>query len=192
MRAMPFALLLIAVSASYFMLRGTTQIGEVPPLPAGAAVIGFAGVCILFTDICARVDRRLNQPPKPPFFVIDKVHGRCLELDADGSYESCQQFLFTLAAEFDADYSKHLEAGPRPDSDKDKGYWNVTMFGQEFFVMRARGYGICIWGPEPPADINGFLRIAAYFKAVKFLTWQQKLAGFLVGRPSAPHISKAK
>ena len=84
----------------------------------------------------------------------------------------------TLVAEFEADYSQHLETGPCQDSDKDKGSWNVTMFGQEFFVMRDPGYGICLWGPKPPADLSGFLRIAAHFKAVEFLTWQQRLVRF--------------
>lgn len=118
---------------------------------------------------------QMNRPPQPPDFVIDEAHGRCLELAADGSYKSCLQFHSTLETHFNAEYSKHLEAGPRPHSDKDKGHWNVTMFGQGFTVMRDRGYGICIWGAQPPADLRGLLRIAAHFGAVEFMTWQKKL-----------------
>jgi hypothetical protein len=190
MRAMPFALLLLSLSGTYFIVRRTTAIGDVPPLPACAAFVGVAGVCLLLSDIYVRIDRRLNQPPKPPYFVIDKTHGRCLELDADGTYESCQHLLSTLATQFNAVHSRHLEPGPQPDSDK--GYWNVTIFGQQFFVMRHRGYGICVWGPKPPADLNGFLRIAEYFKAVEFVTWQRKLARFLRRRSSGITVKQAK
>ena len=118
---------------------------------------------------------------------MDKTHGRCLEPDADGSYESCEQLLTTLAEEFGAVYSKHLDAGPCPGSDKDKGYWNVTMFGQNFFVMRDRGHGISLWGPDTPEDPTGFLRVAARFQAVEHITWQQKIAMLLTRkRPRVP------
>src|SRR5579864_4494653 len=100
-----------------------------------------------------------------PFFVIDKIHGGGLDLGGDGSYHACQAFLRELQEVFGARFSEHLESGICPGADKEKGYWNVEMFGQDFFVMRHRGYGICIWGPKPPADIKGFLRVADHFGA---------------------------
>lgn len=197
MREMQVLLLVLGVGAGSVIMRGNIAIGGVPPLAASAAVIGFIGLCLLFTEVCARVyariDRRLNLPPKPPYFVIDKVYGPCLEVDADGSYESCQRFLSTLGAEFDAVYSNHLDAGPRPYADKDKGYWNVKVFGQDFFVMRDRNFGtLCIGGPKLPADPTGFLRIAAHFNAIEFLTWQQKLARFLHPRSSDVALTQAR
>ncbi|HUQ72544.1 MAG TPA: hypothetical protein VM165_23655, partial [Planctomycetaceae bacterium] len=41
----------------------------------------------------------------------------------------------------------------------------VRMFDQDFFVMRHRDYGMCLWGPNPPADVAGFLRVAEHFGA---------------------------
>jgi len=183
MRALPFATLLLGVSATFFVVRATVAVGDVPPLFACAAFIGIVGLGILFTDICGRINRRLNRPPKPPYFVIDKRYGGCLELAADGSYESCMAFLSTLESQFNAECSKHLEVGPRPHADKDKGYWTVKIFGQDFFVMRDRGYGLCISGPKAPADLSGFLCIAAYFGAVEYVTWQRKLMRSLQGKP---------
>jgi hypothetical protein len=179
MRAIPFSLLLICVSTSYFVLRATTSLGDVPPLPVLAVFIGGLGVCILIVVLCVRIDRRWNKSPQPPYFVMDTTHGRCLELAADGSYDSCRDFLSTLESHFQAEYSEHMDAGPRPHSDKDKGYWKVNMFDQDFFVMRHRGYGLCIWGPGPPADVSGLLRIAEHFEAVEFVTWQQRIAHML-------------
>ncbi|MFC1597075.1 tetratricopeptide repeat protein [Planctomycetota bacterium] len=40
-----------------------------------------------------------------------------------------------------------------------------SMFGQDFLVMRLRGDGMRLWGPNPPADIQGFLRVAEHFGA---------------------------
>lgn len=114
-----------------------------------------------------------------PFFVIDEVHGRCLELGGDGSYDSCQRFLKELQHTFAATYSEHHEAGPRPDCDKEKGYWNVKMFGQDFFVMRVRGDGMCIWGPKPPADIRGFLRVVELFGASERMSLMKRIARWL-------------
>jgi len=102
-----------------------------------------------------------------PYFVIDKIHGRCLMLGGDGSYDGCVNFLQELQRTFGARFTKHWEAGPRPDSDKEKGYWDVEMFGQQFGVMRTRGDGICLWGPKPPAAIDGFLRVCQHFGAVQ-------------------------
>jgi len=123
----------------------------------------------LLIYILGYIKRCLKRPPRPPYFVIYKVHAPCLELDSDGSYESCLQFLSTLETQFGAEYSEHLEAGPRPHAHKEKGYWNVQMFGQDFFVMRRRGYGLCIWGPKPPEELTGCLRIAEHFGAVEYL-----------------------
>lgn len=103
--------------------------------------------------------------PDAPFFVNDKRHGRCLYLGGDGSYEECQALLRELQDVFGARYSEHLENGPCPGADKEEGYWNVELFGQDFFVMRSRGDGTCLWGPASPADIHGFLRVADYFGA---------------------------
>ena len=192
MRALPFATLLLGVSATYFVLRATGGVGDVPPLPIVATFIGVIGVGILFFEIYSRINRRLNRPPKTPYFTIDKPHGRCLALAADGSYESSVEFLSTLTTQFNAAYSEHLEAGPRPHSDKDKGYWNVKMFGQGFFVMRDRGYGLWIWGPKPPADPAGFLRIAEYFGAVEYVTWQRKLIRLLQWKRSVIATTTAK
>ncbi|MEI8379185.1 MAG: hypothetical protein WCJ09_03595 [Planctomycetota bacterium] len=103
-----------------------------------------------------------------PFYPNDEIHGRCLELGGDGSYESCQRLLSELQETFSATYSEHVESGPRPDwkeGEKEHGYWNVKMFGQDFFVMRVRGDGMCIWGPKPPVEIQGFLRVAHHFGA---------------------------
>lgn len=114
-----------------------------------------------------------------PFFVIDRTHGRCLELGGDGSYEACQALLRELEDVFGARYTEHLEWGVRPDSDKEKGYWNVEMFGQHFFVMRDRGCGMCLWGPNPPADIQGFLRVAAHFGAQERVPFLTRIARWL-------------
>jgi len=176
MKAIPFALLLIGVSTSYFILLASTSLGDVPPLPVVAAFIGGVGICTFLADLYARIDRRWNQPPQPPYYLIDTTHGRCLELAADGSYESCRNFLSTLENQFQAEYFEHMDAGPCPNSNKDQGFWTVNMFGQDFFVMRHRGYGLCIWGPKPPADVTGFLRIAEHFQAVEFVTWQRRIA----------------
>ena len=173
-------------------MQATTPYGDVPPLPVCAAFIGLLGGCILVTDIYHRIDRHLNRPPQPPCFVINKTCGRCLDVVSDGSYESCLQFLSTLETHFDAEYSVRLDAGPRPHSDKDKGYWDVKMFGQDFLVMRNRGYGLCIWGPKPPADLSGFLQVAAHFGAIEFLTWQQKLVRILQRNSAATTITTGK
>ena len=51
--------------------------------------------------------------PPPPFFTNNKKRGgRCLVLDADGTFESCELLLTELANEFNATFSKHMEAGP--------------------------------------------------------------------------------
>jgi len=176
MRTWPIALLMLGVSAAYWITRGITDYGDVYPLPGlalFAAIMGVLGLCI---DPSRWLDRRLNRPPPPPYFMIDKVHGRYLELESDGSYESCQAFLAALGKNFKATYSVHLDAGPQLWNDKEHGYWNVRMFGQEFFVMRVRGDGMCVWGPKPPEDISGFLRVAEHFHAVEFRTWQTKVA----------------
>ncbi|WP_339748936.1 hypothetical protein [uncultured Rubinisphaera sp.] len=175
MRAMTLAYILIFMSTAYFALRAVTTIGGVPPLPVAAAFLGVAGVCILIGDAYARVARRMNKPPKPPYYMIDATHGRCLELDADGSYTSCQTLLTELANTYGAQYSNHLDPGPTPGSGKDKGYWNLKLFGQDFFLMRQGGYGICIWGPSAPADLSGFLRLADHFDAIEFINWPRRL-----------------
>lgn len=117
--------------------------------------------------------------PDTPFFVIDKIHGRCLELGGDGSYEACQAFLRELQEVFDARFSEHLEWGVCPGADKEKGYWNVEIFGQEFFVIRDRGYGMCLWGPKPPADIEGFLPVAEHFGARERMSLVKRIARWL-------------
>ena len=119
----------------------------------------------------------------PPFYMIDKTHGRLLELGGDGSFQACQAFLRELVEHFGAEYREHLECGSCPDMDKETGYWNVEMFGQAFFVMRDRGRGMCIWGPQPPADIGGFLRVAAHFKAREYVPAAVRVGRFL-------HLSK--
>ncbi len=168
--------ILIGIAAAYFGIRQAIPATDIYPVPIWAGFLGIAGVVILFSDLFARIDRRLNKRPPPPYCLIDRTHGCCLELAADGSYESCLEFLAETGTLFNAEYSEHLETGPYPNSDKDKGYWNVKMFGQEFLVMRHRGYGLCIWGPEPPGDVSGFLRVAKHFGAIEFLTWQQRIA----------------
>lgn len=114
-----------------------------------------------------------------PFFVVDKIHGRCLELGGDGSYEACQTLLRELQEVFGARFSEHLECGTRPDADKEKGYWNVELFDQHFFVMRDRGYGMCIWGPQEPADIDGFLRLAEHFSAREQVSFVKRVTRWL-------------
>lgn len=79
-----------------------------------------------------------------PYYVIDKVHAPCLELGGDGSYQKALRFLDELKVIFGARCEKHLEQGPRPELDKEKGYWNVYMFGETFFFMRDRGCGMCL------------------------------------------------
>ena len=103
MRAALGAFVLLGVSLAYFMLRATTAFGDVPPLPACAFFIGLVGVCIILRDVYAGTDRRLNRLPPPPYFVIDKTHGRYLELAADGTYESCLDFLSKLETRFNAE-----------------------------------------------------------------------------------------
>lgn len=184
MRSTSFGFLLLTLSAAYFVLRQTTGLGEGPLFRISYAAFGIVGVLMLLAGLVDRLDRRLNRFPKAPFFVVNGT--RCsLVLDSDGSYESCQQFLETLAREFGAEYSVHLEAGPQPQCDKEKGYWNVTMFRQDFFVMRERGYGIYLWGPESSADTDGFRRVAAYFDTVEFKTWQRRVIECLTGRSSS-------
>ena len=175
MRMLRFATFLVAVSGGYFALSATTGLGNVPPTPAIAALAGMAGLSILLKSAWTRANRKVNAPPMPPYYMIDGTGGGILELDADGSYESCQRLLTALAEHFDAEYAVHLDSGPQPHSDKDKGYWNITMFDQEFFLMRDRGYGICISGPKHGTDTSGFLRLTKHFKATEFRTWQQKL-----------------
>jgi hypothetical protein len=46
-----------------------------------------------------------------PFFVIDKIHGRCLELGGDGSYQACQALLRELQTVFGAQFTEHLDCG---------------------------------------------------------------------------------
>ena len=108
MRAITFALTLIFTSTAYYALLAATGIGDVPPLPIAGAFVGIMGVCILIADVYSRVARQMNKLPKPPFYIIDTTHGRCLELDADGSYRGCQSLLNELATTFGAQYSNHL------------------------------------------------------------------------------------
>lgn len=123
------------------------------------------------------------QFPDPPFYLITSVNGRCLELGGGGTYAECQSLLQELRDVFGASYSEHLEYGDRPECDKEKGYWNVEIFGQEFFLMRVRGDGITLWGPKPPADVDGFLKVARHFGAQEYLTWWQRIGRWF--RPEA-------
>jgi hypothetical protein len=127
---------------------------------------------------------RKKRLPQPPYFVVNKTCGRCLELGGDGSYQACQAFLRELQERFDAQFQARLE---RPaGGDKEKGYWDVVMFGQEFFVMRDREFGTCLWGPRPPADIHGFLRVAKLFGAREHLSLLKRVACCLwLDRPYA-------
>lgn len=114
--------------------------------------------------------------PEPPYFVINKRCGRCLALGGDGSYDACLSLLGELERAFGARASVHLESGHCPGADKEKGYWNIEMFGEDFFLMRHRGFGICLWGPSPPAAVAGFLRVAAHFDAREHLSFFGRLA----------------
>lgn len=114
-----------------------------------------------------------------PYYVIDDKHGGCLTLGGDGSYQACQVFLHELQEVFGAQYSKHLEWGECPESDKEKGYWTVEMFGQRFFVMRDRDHGLWLSSPRPPADMSGFLRVARHFGAREQMSLGKRIARWL-------------
>ena len=118
----------------------------------------------------------------PPYYVIDKIHGRCLMLGGDGSYDECVNFLQGLQRTFGATFTKYREAGPRPDGYRDCGYWDVDMFGQQFYVMRVRGEGICLWGPKPPEPIENFLRVCQHFRAVEKRSVLKRLGTWLARR----------
>lgn len=60
-----------------------------------------------------------------PYYIIyppRKNYQPCLELDSDGAFASAMEFLNTLTHAFGATCEPHLEAGPRPAADKEKGY----------------------------------------------------------------------
>ena len=137
-------------------------------LPQGDMVLGIA------RSFAESVVHRVE-----PYFVISKTDGPCLELGGDGTYQACQELLRELQEVFGARYSEHLDGGNNPGNDKEHGYWNVEIFGQEFFVMRSRGYGICLWGPRPPADVRGFLRVAAHFGARERMSPLKRIAYWL-------------
>lgn len=59
------------------------------------------------------------------------------------------------------------------------GIGNVEMFGQRFFVMRARDVGMCLWGPEDSEEISGFLRVAQHFGAHEKPSLMQRIARWL-------------
>lgn len=124
MRPIPFAFFLIGTFVAYFAIHAATGLGDVSLTPSLAVASALAAVCLLFAQLFAHIDGQIDQPPKPPYFVIDKVNGPVFELDTNGSYESCELFLTTLAAEFSAEYSGHLDGGPCPDLDKDTGVWH--------------------------------------------------------------------
>ena len=111
-----------------------------------------------------------------PYYVINKVNGRCLEMGGDGSYPSAVTFLNELTQCFGALCEKHLEWGSRPEWDKEKGYWRVQMFGEAFFFMRHCGYGMCLWGPKPPVSDANFLRVCQHFGAAEKVTRLQRVA----------------
>lgn len=117
-----------------------------------------------------------------PYYVVDKIHGRYLMLGGDGSYDACVNFLQGLQHTFGARFTKHWEAGPRPDGYKESGYWDVEMFGQQFGVMRNRGDGICLWGPKPPEAIDGFLRVCQHSRAVEKRSVLKRIGSWLTGR----------
>lgn len=110
--------------------------------------------------------------PQTPYFVINKSWGPCLELGGDGSYHACQALLHELQERFDAQFHVRLDA----PIGADKGYWDVVMSGQEFFVMRDRAHGTCLWGPKPPEDVHGFLRVAELFGAREHISLPTHIA----------------
>lgn len=167
----PFAFVLLAASAAFFAIPKLT---EVAFRPVPAVVSGALGATILLVYLVQRVSDWFNTPPTRPWFRVDRVQGGTLVLACDGDYESCQSVLRDLSRVFGATWSRHLDPGPGKH-DKDKGYWNISMFDDEFFLMREGGSGIYIWGATPPADPSSFLRVALYYNAVEFVTWQQRL-----------------
>lgn len=117
--------------------------------------------------------------PQPPYSVRNRINGRCLEFGDDGTCESCQTLIRELKQIFGAPAAEHLEAGPRPFDDKEKGYWIIHIEGEEFFLMRERGCGTCLWGPRPPADPSLFLRVAGHFGAREYVSWPGRTARWL-------------
>jgi ADP-ribosylglycohydrolase len=140
----------------------------VEKLPQGELVLGIA------RSFAESIVRQVE-----PYFVITRTDSPILELCGDGTVQACQELLHELQDVFGARYSKHLDGGNNPDNDKEHGYWHVDMFGQEFFVMRSRGHGICLWGPKPPADISGFIRVAAHFGARERMSPLKRIAYWL-------------
>lgn len=111
MRPIPLAFFLIGPFVAYFAIHAATGLGDVSLTPGFAVPSALAAVCLLFAHLFAHIDGPKNQPPKPTYFVIDKVNGPVLELETNGSYERCELFLTTLAAEFSAEYSGHFDGG---------------------------------------------------------------------------------
>src|SRR5262245_62125106 len=111
MRTLPLALLTLGIAVAYWIVRATTDFGDVYPLPGMALFLTVLGLLGLFLDAYGRLDRRLNRRPPLPYFEIKKVYGPSLELDSDGTYASCQRFLETLSQQFQATYSVHLDPG---------------------------------------------------------------------------------
>lgn len=119
----------------------------------------------------------MSRFPDPPYYFIDK-HGCTLELGGSGSYDACQQLLRELEQAFAAVCTLHLESGHHPEHDKEKGYWNIEMLGQQFFLMRHRGFGQTLWlsqGTSPDA----FLQVARHFGATEHKSTLQKLLAWL-------------
>jgi len=116
------------------------------------------------------------QPISPPYYIVDQKDAPYLELGGTGSYQECQALLQEFQRVFGATYSVHLEVGDHPEYDKEKGYWSVRMFGQEFLLMRHRGVGMSLLGPRPPADVRGFRQVAEHFGARESVSWLTKMA----------------
>lgn len=114
-------------------------------------------------------------PPKPPYYILAKTgDASIIEIGGDGSYESVQILFEQLTDKFNATVEKHLDAGPNPNNDKEKGYWIIYIDGFEFFLMRERELGTAIWGPKDSGGEPTFFKLVDHFKAQKYSRFSSK------------------
>ena len=104
---------------------------------------------------------------EPPYFEVPPREAPLLELAARGTHEECLELLRVLQERFGAVRTGSWDPGPTTN-DKEKGYHFLLIRGQEFVLMRDRGYGICLTGPKPPASAETFREIASAFGAPEY------------------------